>query len=84
MVSTGELPKDTKTLLLGVGPSPVPDVQTTQELASQVSNIEGLPVDISEPEDKVSFIMCSSGTTGLPKGVELTNKNAIASVVCLR
>lgn len=31
-------------------------------------------------EDNVAFIMCSSGTTGLPKGVQLTQKNVMVSM----
>lgn len=27
--------------------------------------------------DNVAFILCSSGTTGLPKGVQLTHKNVM-------
>lgn len=31
-------------------------------------------------DDNVAFILCSSGTTGLPKGVQLTQKNVMVSV----
>ncbi|EAA11995.3 AGAP004655-PA [Anopheles gambiae str. PEST] len=34
-------------------------------------------------EEHVALIMCSSGTTGLPKGVQLTQRNVIASVSLL-
>lgn len=43
------------------------------------SNFHACPVD----DDHVAVIPYSSGTTGLPKGVMLTNKNLLAVVRCL-
>lgn len=37
----------------------------------------------SEPQnisDNVALILCSSGTTGLPKGVQLTQKNVMIGI----
>ncbi|XP_055616636.1 uncharacterized protein LOC129762426 [Toxorhynchites rutilus septentrionalis] len=39
------------------------------------------PVNI---EEQVALIMCSSGTTGLPKGVQLTHANLLASIALLK
>ncbi|XP_062557091.1 uncharacterized protein LOC134221931 isoform X2 [Armigeres subalbatus] len=39
------------------------------------------PVDV---ENHVALIMCSSGTTGLPKGVQLTHYNLMASIALLK
>ena len=36
------------------------------------------------PEDDVVLIPYSSGTTGLPKGVQLTHKNLVAQLAQLR
>jgi long-subunit acyl-CoA synthetase (AMP-forming) len=73
LATSGKLPHDTTTLLLGPGPAP-----SLLQLASKVKNTQGLPVFVDNAASKISFIMCSSGTTGLPKGVELSNKNALA------
>lgn len=39
------------------------------------------PVDI---KDKVGIILCSSGTTGLPKGVMITHENMLFSLNLIR
>lgn len=44
---------------------------------SNVNQFKCNPVDINEA---VTVILYSSGTTGLPKGVELTQKNVMAAI----
>lgn len=44
---------------------------------SNVDQFKCKPVDIST---NVVLVLYSSGTTGLPKGVELTQKNAMATI----
>ncbi|XP_050068385.1 uncharacterized protein LOC126556880 [Anopheles maculipalpis] len=61
--------------------SSVPYTLMEQFLAS-VSFVNPLGFDISPTNvhEHVALIMCSSGTTGLPKGVQLTQANVMASV----
>jgi len=41
---------------------------------------DGSPPDVAiDPREDVVAILCSSGTTGLPKGVQLTHRNLVAS-----
>ncbi|XP_058118404.1 uncharacterized protein LOC131288319 [Anopheles ziemanni] len=40
-------------------------------------------IEPTNMEEHVALIMCSSGTTGLPKGVQLTQRNVIASLPLL-
>lgn len=40
-------------------------------------------IEPTNMEEHVALIMCSSGTTGLPKGVQLTQRNVIASLPIL-
>ena len=38
-------------------------------------------VSISHPEKQEVLILCSSGTTGLPKGVRLSHRNLLAAII---
>ncbi|XP_053681935.1 uncharacterized protein LOC128732670 [Sabethes cyaneus] len=62
------------------------DVILYNDFQSSVSFVNPLnfyipPVNIDE---HVALIMCSSGTTGLPKGVQLTHANLLASIALLK
>uniref|UniRef100_A0A182JWZ3 Luciferin 4-monooxygenase n=1 Tax=Anopheles christyi TaxID=43041 RepID=A0A182JWZ3_9DIPT len=61
------------------------DVTLFDDFLSQTSAINPFNFQIapSNLEEHVALIMCSSGTTGLPKGVQLTQRNVIASVSLL-
>uniref|UniRef100_A0A182RE74 Luciferin 4-monooxygenase n=1 Tax=Anopheles funestus TaxID=62324 RepID=A0A182RE74_ANOFN len=62
-----------------------PDVTLYDDFLSRTSAINPYCFH-SEPtnlEEQVALIMCSSGTTGLPKGVQLTHRNIMASVSLL-
>lgn len=37
-------------------------------------------LDVSNSTDDIAFLPYSSGTTGLPKGVQLTHQNIVANV----
>ena len=39
---------------------------------------------VSDERGDVAVVLCSSGTTGLPKGVELTHKNILAFIEYLK
>ncbi|XP_068083080.1 luciferin 4-monooxygenase isoform X2 [Anabrus simplex] len=41
------------------------------------------PADVKDHEDKEALIMCSSGTTGLPKGVMITQKALMVQLAIL-
>ena len=38
------------------------------------------PTDINFDNNKIAMLPCSSGTTGLPKGVMLTSNNLISNI----
>lgn len=40
--------------------------------------------DSSNPEESVALILCSSGTTGMPKGVMTTHYNITAYIEIIR
>uniref|UniRef100_A0A182T271 Luciferin 4-monooxygenase n=1 Tax=Anopheles maculatus TaxID=74869 RepID=A0A182T271_9DIPT len=53
-----------------------------EQFLARVSFVNPLGFDIAPTNvhEHVALIMCSSGTTGLPKGVQLTQANVMASV----
>ncbi|XP_035896412.1 4-coumarate--CoA ligase 1-like [Anopheles stephensi] len=53
-----------------------------EQFVAPVSFVNPLAMDIvpTNVQEHVALIMCSSGTTGLPKGVQLTQANVMASV----
>ncbi|XP_053678264.1 luciferin 4-monooxygenase-like [Anopheles nili] len=58
-----------------------PVVLLEQFLATQPPvDPEGFEIEPTRVNEHVALIMCSSGTTGLPKGVQLTQANVMASV----
>uniref|UniRef100_A0AAG5CN84 Luciferin 4-monooxygenase n=1 Tax=Anopheles atroparvus TaxID=41427 RepID=A0AAG5CN84_ANOAO len=61
------------------------DIILYDELLSQTAAINPLtfPIAPTYMDEHVALIMCSSGTTGLPKGVQLTQRNVIASIPLL-
>lgn len=42
-----------------------------------MDNFKTLTADLNED---IALILCSSGTTGLPKGVQLTHRNIMAAI----
>ncbi|XP_035902710.1 4-coumarate--CoA ligase 1 [Anopheles stephensi] len=62
-----------------------PDVVLYDDFFSRTSAINPyyFRPEPTNMEEHVALIMCSSGTTGLPKGVQLTQRNVIASVSLL-
>lgn len=58
------------------------NVQLYEDFISRTSakNPHSFQIAPTNVDEHVALIMCSSGTTGLPKGVQLTQKNVMASV----
>uniref|UniRef100_A0A182NN52 Luciferin 4-monooxygenase n=1 Tax=Anopheles dirus TaxID=7168 RepID=A0A182NN52_9DIPT len=59
-----------------------PDITLYEDFLAQSRAINPYSFQIkpTNVEEHVALIMCSSGTTGLPKGVQLTQRNVMASV----
>lgn len=57
------------------------NIRTLTDILSNEQAVDFLgykPIDIGDSSQHPSFILCSSGTTGLPKGVTLSHKNVLA------
>ncbi|XP_058058848.1 uncharacterized protein LOC131209735 [Anopheles bellator] len=61
------------------------DVTLYEKFVTQTSplNPHTFPIYPTNVDEHVALILCSSGTTGLPKGVQLTQRNVMASVALL-
>ncbi|XP_053661541.1 uncharacterized protein LOC128710510 [Anopheles marshallii] len=61
------------------------DVTLYDEFLSRTNAINpySFQIEPTNIEEHVALIMCSSGTTGLPKGVQLTQRNVMASISLL-
>lgn len=70
------LPLD-RVLVLG-GSDPKGRYQHFSHLRSTFAGIEKASIN---PRDDLAFLVYSSGTTGLPKGVMLTHENMIANII---
>ena len=62
-------------------PEVAPDGPPLESFASLLADGGSAPTVAITPADDVVFIPYSSGTSGLPKGVELTHRNLVANVL---
>ncbi|XP_067000161.2 luciferin 4-monooxygenase [Anabrus simplex] len=53
---------------------------TWNKFLSHATGPDYQPADVKDHEDKEALIMCSSGTTGLPKGVMITQKSMMTQL----
>ena len=73
MYTLGEVPSD--------APAPPADAPPCESFDALLAT-EGAPPAVSiDPEKELALIPYSSGTSGLPKGVELTHANVVANVL---
>lgn len=59
----------------------ITDIRTLTDILNNEEAVDFLgykAVDIGDSSQHPSIILCSSGTTGLPKGVTLSHKNLLA------
>lgn len=70
--------------------SKIPSTSTNRNLiqkyrssnqVEECSEFQCKPIDMA---NNVAIVLCSSGTTGLPKGVELTQQNALVGISQLK
>lgn len=73
------IPKD-RIILMGDKKSP--DYKHWKDISDPSISVKWRRTKI-QPEKDIAFLVYSSGTTGLPKGVMLTHRNIIANIVGL-
>lgn len=60
------------------------DLTAYRDIVARKSNLATFLPAVIDPKNEVSVVLCSSGTTGLPKCVELTHFNLLTFMTALR